>query len=62
MTWIYLLRLKYDVCVVIQYFLTFVQTQFHKTIKVCRTENSIEFVNEICSAKFKEQGIIHQIT
>ncbi|XP_070034212.1 uncharacterized protein [Nicotiana tomentosiformis] len=39
MIWIFLLRLKSDVCVVLQQFLVFVQTQFQKTLKVVRIDS-----------------------
>lgn len=62
MTWIYLLKLKSDVCVAIKYFMKFVQTQFNKIVKVCGTDNITEFVNDNCCNLFKDLGIIHQRT
>lgn len=60
MTWIFLLKHKYDVSMSIQLFLRFVKNQFAKTIKVIRTDNGTEFVNSVCETMFKEMGVIHQ--
>ncbi|XP_075098851.1 uncharacterized protein LOC142175761 [Nicotiana tabacum] len=45
MTWIFLLKLKSDVCVVLHDFLMYVKTQFDKQFKCVRTDNGSEFVN-----------------
>lgn len=58
-TWIYLLKLKSNACFTIKYFLSYVKTQFDKTVKVCRTDRT-EFVNDICQNMFKELSINHQ--
>lgn len=60
MTWIYLLKLKTDVCVVLPLFLRYVQTQCNKTVKIIRSDNSTEFVNESCTTLFNNLGITHQ--
>lgn len=60
MTWIYLLKLKSDVCTVVSIFLQYVKIQFNKTVKVIRSDNDAEFVNDICSSLFGQLGIIHQ--
>lgn len=52
MTWIFLLKLKPDVCVALQQFLMYVSTQFNKIIKIIRTDNGIEFVNSVCENLF----------
>lgn len=52
MTWIFLLKLKSDVCVALQQFLMYVSTQFNKIIKIIRTDNGIEFVNSVCENLF----------
>lgn len=46
MTWLYLLKMKFDMCVVIPTFLHYVKTQFNKTIKTIRSENGTEFLND----------------
>lgn len=62
MCWVFLLKLKSDVCVIIKQFITFVKTQFDKVIRVIRTDNGTEFVNSVCSSLFQQLGIIHQKT
>ncbi|XP_075085054.1 uncharacterized protein LOC142168292 [Nicotiana tabacum] len=59
---------KYFLAVVDDYsrmtwhFLSFVQTQFNKKVKIIRTDNGTEFVNSVCDTLFKNLGIIHQRT
>lgn len=38
-TWVFLLEQKSDVCVCLQYFLTYIKNQFEKCIKTIRTDN-----------------------
>lgn len=45
MTWIYLLKLKSDVIIIIRTFLQMVQTQLSKIVKAIRTDNDTEFIN-----------------
>lgn len=61
-TWIFLLRLKSDVCIIIQKFLVHSKTQFDKTVKCVRTDNGTEFLNNVCSTMFNSLGIICQTT
>ncbi|XP_075082933.1 uncharacterized protein LOC142166938 [Nicotiana tabacum] len=61
-TWLFLLKLKSDVCIILQQFIMLVRTQFNKTIKVIRTDNGTEFVNTTCNNMFNNLGIIHQTT
>ncbi|KAL3373978.1 hypothetical protein AABB24_005776 [Solanum stoloniferum] len=60
MSWIFLLKHKYDVSMSIQPFLKFFKNQFAKTIKVIQTDNGTEFVNSVCETMFKEMRVIHQ--
>lgn len=53
MRWVFLIKLKSDVCVIIQQFITFVKTQFDKVIRVIKTDNGTEFVNSVCSSLFQ---------
>ncbi|XP_019266534.1 PREDICTED: uncharacterized protein LOC109243968 [Nicotiana attenuata] len=62
MTRIFLLKLKSDVCVVVQQFFTFVKTQFGAIVKTVRNDNGTEFVNLVCENFFKNLGVIHQKT
>lgn len=45
MTWLFLLKFKFDVCVVLKFFMFYVKTQFNKVVKVIKTYNGLEFVN-----------------
>jgi len=54
MSWVFLLKVKSDVCVVIQQFLTQVQTQFDKLVKIVRSDNGTEFVNSTCGNMFNK--------
>lgn len=60
MTWIFLLKLKSDVVVVLRDFIKLVSTQFGKIVKKMRSDNGTEFVNSECDNLFKSYGIIHQ--
>lgn len=60
MTWVYLLKLKFDACVVIKQFIVYVKTQFGRFVKVIRSDNGTEFVNSVCKELFNNFGIIHQ--
>ncbi|XP_019235872.1 PREDICTED: uncharacterized protein LOC109216195 [Nicotiana attenuata] len=61
-TWIFLLKLKSDVCVALPQFLAFVYTQFNKTVKMVRSDNGTEFLNSVCKTVFNKLGIVHQTT
>lgn len=60
--WTFLIKLKFEVFQVIRNFLNKVKTQFEKSVKIVRTDNRGEFVNEKCKEIFHERGIIHQKT
>ena len=62
MLWLFLIKLKSDVCVVLQNFFCLVQTQFHSKVQVIRTDNGSEFVNAECNKLFTSLGIVHQRT
>jgi len=44
MTWLFLLKHKFDVCVALKIFLQYVKNQFAKQVKVIRSDNGTEFV------------------
>ncbi|XP_019255165.1 PREDICTED: uncharacterized protein LOC109233756 [Nicotiana attenuata] len=50
MIWLFLLKLKSDVCVVLAQFIVFVQTQFNKTLKVIRSDNGSLYYNRMPSS------------
>ncbi|GJY81077.1 putative RNA-directed DNA polymerase, partial [Tanacetum coccineum] len=58
--WAYLLKTKDEVTFFIKSFVELIYTQFNKRIKVFRSDNGTEFVNNIFGIFFKEKGIIHQ--
>nr|KYP37322.1 Retrovirus-related Pol polyprotein from transposon TNT 1-94 [Cajanus cajan] len=56
-TWIFLLKHKSDCVVVIPQFISYIETQFNKTIKTFRSDNAKELAfNDL----FSKKGIIHQ--
>ncbi|BFG20494.1 hypothetical protein CerSpe_067680 [Prunus speciosa] len=62
LTWVFLLKNKHDVASILPEFCTMVSTQFHAQIKVFRTDNGGEYVNNTFVSFFHAQGIIHQTT
>lgn len=62
MTWVYLLKLKSDVLILLRNILKLVQTQFSRQVKIVKTNNGTKFVNEECSKLFQSNGIIYQRT
>ena len=58
-TWIFLLKQKYDVSMVIPNFHSMVQNQFAVQIKSFRTDNARDYFNQILSPYFQSQGILH---
>ena len=58
-TWIFLLKQKFDVGIVIPNFHSMVQNQFRVQIKSFRTDNARDYFNQILSPYFQSQGILH---
>ena len=58
-TWIFLLKQKSDVSIVIPNFHSMVQNQFGVQIKSFRTDNAKDYFNQILSPYFQSQGILH---
>jgi transposase InsO family protein len=61
-TWLYLMKNKSEVFSHFQEFYNFVENQFNAKIKIFRTDNGTEFVNQNFSNFFKQKGILHQTT
>ncbi|XP_070026237.1 uncharacterized protein [Nicotiana sylvestris] len=62
MTWVFVLKLKSDVSVVLPQFIAFLHTQFNKIVKMIRSDNGTEFLNSVCRTVFNNLGILHQTT
>ncbi|KAJ9546309.1 hypothetical protein OSB04_018852 [Centaurea solstitialis] len=58
--WVYLLKGKDEVFDCIVNFFNMLQTQFHKTVKIFRSDNGTEFVNTKFKTFINEKGLIHQ--
>ncbi|KAL3368664.1 hypothetical protein AABB24_009482 [Solanum stoloniferum] len=58
--WVYLLKLKSDVHVVLKNFLQFVKTQFETDVKYFQSDNGTELFNSTCKVLFTNAGIIYQ--
>ncbi|XP_075102355.1 uncharacterized protein LOC142177467 [Nicotiana tabacum] len=61
-TWLFLLKLKSDVIVMLRNFFSLVKTQLGKTVKMLRSDNGGEFINTNCFHLFQSLGIIYQRT
>ncbi|KAL0309706.1 UNVERIFIED_CONTAM: Retrovirus-related Pol polyprotein from transposon TNT 1-94 [Sesamum radiatum] len=58
--WIFLLKQKNQVPTVLHSFCSMVQNQFGKGIKIFRSDNGSEFINQECRMLCANFGIIHQ--
>jgi Integrase core domain/GAG-pre-integrase domain len=61
-TWLYLLKSKSEVFQYFQEFVTLVENQFSTKIKIFRSDNGTEFVNNNFSQFLKNKGILRQTT
>ena len=61
-TWVYVLRNKYDVFECFRDFHNLVMTQHSARVKVLRTDNGTEYVNNEFDEYLSSYGIIHQTT
>lgn len=59
-TWVYMLRMKCDVIVVLRQFLALIKTQFNEHVKFFRSDNGTGLFNSRCTDLFSSSGIIHQ--
>ncbi|XP_071738974.1 uncharacterized protein [Rutidosis leptorrhynchoides] len=57
--WIFLIKTKDEVYDNITYFVQLIETQFHKKVKVFRSDNGIEFINHKLTNFTNSKGIIH---
>ncbi|KAL2239042.1 UNVERIFIED_CONTAM: Retrovirus-related Pol polyprotein from transposon RE2 [Sesamum indicum] len=58
--WTFLLKQKSQVVSVLKSFVSMVKTQFSRKIKVIRSDNGSEFLNNNCQTFCLEMGILHQ--
>ncbi|GJW30331.1 putative RNA-directed DNA polymerase [Tanacetum coccineum] len=58
--WVYLLKNKFEVFEYIESFIKMIFTQFGVNIKILRSDNGTEFVNNKMAVLFTSLGIIHQ--
>ncbi|RDX81895.1 hypothetical protein CR513_37378, partial [Mucuna pruriens] len=61
-TWIFLMKHKYEVCQIFVDFFCLVKNQFNKSIKRLRLDNGTEFVNLEFSKFLKDIGVVHELT
>jgi hypothetical protein len=60
MTWLYLMKNKDEVFSIFQSFHAMVQTQFSAKLRVIRSDNGGEYVNQRFRAYFDNHGLIHE--
>ena len=60
MTWLYLLKNKSEAANCFLDFSNLIQRQFGKKIKILRSDNGGEYVNNFLGSFFKSNGIIHE--
>lgn len=60
MTWLYLLKNKDEVFKVFQSFHAMIQTQFSAKLRVLRSDNGGEFINQRFRTYFEQHGLIHE--
>ncbi|CAN1216395.1 Retrovirus-related Pol polyprotein from transposon RE1 [Linum perenne] len=58
--WVYFLRLKSELTTALQEFVAMVQTQFHKTVKMFRSDPGGEFTSTTLHAFYRQHGILFQ--
>lgn len=61
-TLVYLVFYKSHMLFLFQEFIYCVENQFSTTVKVVRTDNGTEFLNQKLTACFADKGIVHQTT
>ena len=60
MTWLYLFQTKDEVARIFKLFHKMVLTQFNKKIKIFKSDNGGEFVNNTLKEYFASNGLIHE--
>lgn len=62
MTWVYLMKHKYEVLRCFQDFCALVKNQFNRHVQIIKIDNGTEHVNKEFSAFLSDHGILHQIS
>ncbi|XP_075075634.1 uncharacterized protein LOC142162777 [Nicotiana tabacum] len=60
MIWVFLMKLKSDIVVLLKPFFKLVNVQFVKTIKMLRSNNGAEFFSKECKDFLYSSGVLHQ--
>ena len=61
LSWVYLMKQKYDMETIFKKFYTMVKTQFKKKIQILRSDNGREYFKNVTGQFFfLEKGIVHQ--
>lgn len=59
-TWVYLMQQKSQASDLLKIFCKMTQTQYHKPIKVVRSDNGLEFTSKTMLLYYSENGLLHQ--
>ena len=59
-TWLFLLKHKIEVLSVFKHFKSMVETQFNSKLKILRTNNGFEYINNDFKSFCPTSGILHQ--
>jgi len=62
MTWLYLLKERFEVSVIIELFFNEIKKLFFYFIRVLRTDNVLEYVKNNVSFFYSKNEIIHEIS
>jgi hypothetical protein len=59
LTWLFLMKDKFEVGQIFQNFNSMIQTQFHTKIQILKTDDAKEYFNSDLNTYYLSQGIIH---
>lgn len=60
--WVYIMKFKYDYILIIRDFIMLIENQYGSSVKIVRTNNGGECVNNHSKDLFASKGILHQRT
>ncbi|RDX65444.1 hypothetical protein CR513_55899, partial [Mucuna pruriens] len=61
-TWIFLMKHKYEVCQIFVDFFRLIKNQFNKSVKRLRSDNGTKFINLKFSKFLKDNVVVHELT